>query len=390
MRKYRDFLPFVANTCEWLYKGFKTKRWTKDFWKIYHSIFSTKLCCPNKIIVKSLVNYSSAQNYHVYYSFQSSILRISYYFARYRLDHSRFDATNFVYFPSRNRNHNYSLSSLHPPVDSKIDHCSISIHNQTFVFCLIFPRHEISNTFLPNSISGKILCKIRGEGSATNLCGAYFVTFPVASAESAAIRWDRIDASSDRKCDAWTAGSGTSTPRWPIAPTTVHDTRLFSDQQAFHSVTPLQSWLSINRALSPFFQLVASRAIYPSIALLHISLSLSLFRYRFLSLHHGNFERIDRNFSSSFLRCDQLCENLLCPVLCLSRGIFQGEGDCFFGTFDFGEGEEERIILRRVIERKETIWNNERGGRKILNILIFKYFNFKDIFFWKCLLILYF
>lgn len=369
MRKYRDFFFFVANTCEWLYKGFKTKRWTKDFWKIYHSIFSAKLCCPNKIIVKSLVNYSSAQNYHVYYSFQSSILRISYYFARYRLNHSRFDATNFAYFPSRNRNHNYSLSSLHPPVDSKIDHCSISVHNQTFIFCLIFPRHEISNTFLPNSISGKILCKIRGEGSATNLCGAYFVTFPVASAESAAIRWDRIDASSDRKCDAGTAGSGASTPRWPIAPTTVHDTRLFSDQQAFHSVTPLQSWLSINRALSPFFQLVASRAIYPSIALLHISLFLFLFLV--IDSSYRCIMEIS-NESIEIFRLVFFDVTSYVKTCCVLFYVFREE-------FSKGRGivSLELLILEKG-KKKELFWGELLKGRKQYGITKedFKYFNF--------------
>lgn len=187
-------------------------------------------------------------------------------------------------------------------------------------------------------------------GGATNLGSAYFVTFSVASAESAAIRRDRIDASPDRECDAGTTGSWASTPRWPIAPTTVYDTRPFSDQQTFHSVTPLQSWLSINRALSPFFQLVASRAIYPSIALLHLSLSRCKF---LLSLHHGNFERIDRRL----LFLDAISyENLLFYVF---RNEFSKEGgESFLWNFRFFE--EEKIILRRIIERKETTWNNER------------------------------
>lgn len=62
----------------------------------------------------------------------------------------------------------------------------------------------------------------------------------------------------------------------------------------------------------------------------------------------------------TFSRCDQLCENLLFYVF---RDEFSKEGgESFLWNFRFfEEGKGERIILRRIIERKETTWNNERG-----------------------------
>lgn len=132
------------------------KKNERNISRLIFELFSAKLCCPNKIIVKSsLVNYIRPPKITtVYHSFQSSlhdstppILPIF----RHAIIITIIN-TIIIHFHLSNRH------------DSKIDRCSIPVHNQTFVLTSHFrTTRNIEHFPLANSISGKILCKICKE-----------------------------------------------------------------------------------------------------------------------------------------------------------------------------------------------------------------------------------
>lgn len=176
------------------------KKNERNISRLILELFSAKLCCPNKIIVKSsLVNYIRPPKITtVYHSFQSSlhdstppILPIF----RHAIIITIIN-TIIIHFHLSNRH------------DSKIDRCSIPVHNQTFILTSHFrTTRNIEHFHWLIQFLARFFARFAKSGGATNLGGAYFVTFSVASAESAAIRRDRIDASPDRECDAGTTGS---------------------------------------------------------------------------------------------------------------------------------------------------------------------------------------